>query len=113
MLLGTFIKNIVKTKYMKEINLSIPTIDSIKELFEPLLQKISLLEEKLNNLNSEKEYYRNKDLKKKFGLANKTIQTYRELNVLPYTFIGEIYFYPVDEVNQIMAKNSNFQFIKK
>ncbi len=98
---------------MNEIKLSIPTIDSIKELFEPLLQKISQLEEKLSNLNSEKEYYRNKDLKNKFGLANKTIQTYRESNVLPYTFIGEIYFYPVDEINKIMEKNSNFQYTQK
>ncbi len=97
---------------MNEIKLTIPTIDSIKELLEPLVQKISKLEE-LYNLNSEKGYYRNKDIKVKFGLSNKTIQTYRESNVLPYTYIGTVYYYPIDEINQIMEKNSNFQFFKK
>jgi hypothetical protein len=98
---------------MKEIQLTIPTLDSIKELFEPLLQRISQLEEKLNYASSDSEYYRNKDLKKKFGLSDKTIQTYREVNILPFTFIGGIYYYRVEEINQILENNSNFKLVLK
>ncbi len=99
---------------MKSTKLSFLTLGSIRELLESVSHKISHFEENLNNLsfNRDNRYYRNKDLKRIFGFSDKTIQSYRETNILPYTYIGEIYFYPIDEVKQILENNSNFKLLQ-
>jgi len=55
----------------------------------------------------EPKYYRNIDLKRIFSLSSNTIIKYREEGILPYTLLGEIYLYPVIEINQILEKNSS------
>ncbi len=99
---------------MKEITLNIPTIDSIRELIAPLLNEINDLKELINNntLQSENQYYRNKDLKTKFGMSDKTIQNYREQNLIPFTKIGNMYYYPVSEFNEIFVANSNYELFQ-
>ena len=94
---------------MNEITLNIPSIDSIRELIAPLLNEINDLKEIIKNLQVEKTYYRNKDLKTKFGLSDKTIQNYREDNSIPYSNINKIYYYPVSEFNEILRVNSNYE----
>ena len=96
---------------MNEITLNIPSIDSIKELIAPLLNEINDLKELINNntLQSENQYYRNKDLKTKFEMSDKTIQNYREQNLIPFTKIGDLYFYPVSKFNEIFIANSNYE----
>ncbi len=97
---------------MNEITLNIPSIDSIKELIVPLLNEINNLKGIINTLQLQKQYYRNKDLKSKFGMSDKTIQNYREQNLIPYTKIGEIYYYPVAEFNDICVANSNYELLQ-
>ncbi len=94
---------------MNEITLNIPTIDSFKELITPLLNEIKDLKVTVNNLQLEINYYRNRDLKKRFGLSDKTIQNYREQNLIPFTKVGEIFYYPVSEFNEILRANSNYE----
>ncbi|APU67087.1 hypothetical protein C723_3039 [Christiangramia flava JLT2011] len=72
---------------------------------EVLLKR--LLEKLEDNGNcGRKKFYRNKDLKDSFGLSPNTIIKYREEGILPFTVIGEIYLYPVIEVNNILKKNA-------
>ena len=76
---------------------------------------IRLLEQmniKFDSIKQPKKYYRNKNLKEIFGLSDNTIITYRDNNTLPFTKIGEIYYYPVDEIDKILQKNSNYDLLK-
>ncbi|MFY7651604.1 MAG: hypothetical protein ACOVQE_02830 [Chitinophagaceae bacterium] len=51
-------------------------------------------------------------MKQIFGLSYNTIVLYGNTNKIHYTFIGDIYYYPVDEINKILKKNSNFEMVK-
>lgn len=55
-----------------------------------------------------KKYYRNKDLKNHFGLASNTIIKYRDEGILPFTLLGEVYLYPVNEVDKSLKKNASY-----
>ena len=66
------------------------------------------LVESVPNMN----YYRNKDLKRIFGFSDNTIISYRDYNILPYTKIGDIYFYPVNEIKMLLNKSGNFEYFK-
>tara|TARA_Y100000389_G_C17465940_1_gene525526 strand:+ start:3952 stop:4233 length:282 start_codon:yes stop_codon:yes gene_type:complete len=88
---------------------NIPSIESIRTEFIPLIQKIEEIERLISKIELEKKYYRNKDLKLKFGFSDNTIINYRESNSIPWTKIGEIYLYPVNELNKMLLNNSNYK----
>ncbi|TBW28264.1 helix-turn-helix domain-containing protein [Gramella sp. KN1008] len=76
-------------------------------------QQLVKLFEKLDNLKIERQrrnvqpkFYRNKDLKRLFGVSSNTIIKYRENGILPYTFMGDIYLYPVSEIELLLKRNS-------
>ncbi|WP_296687364.1 DNA-binding protein [Flavobacterium sp.] len=73
-----------------------------------LLNEVKSLVENVPNL----KYYRNKDLKRIFGFSDNTIINYRDYNILPYTKIGDIYFYPVNEIKMLLNKSGNFEYFK-
>ena len=52
------------------------------------------------------KYYRNKDLKKLFGISPNTIIKYRETGILPYTKLGDVYLYEKKELDRILEDNS-------
>jgi hypothetical protein len=90
------------------------TIDTMKETIATLEPVIKLLEElktKIDNIESPKRYYRNKHLKMYFGLSDNTILSYRDRNLLPYAKIGDIYYYPIAEIETILVRNSNFDLM--
>ena len=82
------------------------------ENFEPVLKLLKELKTKIESIDYPKRYYRNKHLKMYFGLSDNTILSYRDNNILPFTKLGEIYYYPVDKIDEIFNKNSNFNFLK-
>ncbi len=75
---------------------------------EEILNKILMKLEEKENL-SQKRYFRNKDLKSVFGLSSNTISKYRDDGILPYTMLGEIYLYPIAEVEKRLKKNSSYK----
>lgn len=88
--------------------ITIPTLEGIKSLIEPLCQRLHQIEEKLQKLPKKAQsskYYRNNDLKQLFGLSNNTIIKYRENGTLPFTRLGDVYLYEVDEINKILKLN--------
>ena len=78
----------------------------------PILLLLTEIKTKVDQRPQQKKYYRNKDLKEKFGLSDNTITSYRDKNILPFTKIGEIYYYSVDEINLILEQNSNYDYFK-
>lgn len=73
------------------------------------IEKLSnkILDLIIRRVGIEKKYYRNSDLKKKFGISSNTIIKYRQEGVIPFTLLGEIYLYPSHEIEEILIKNSS------
>ena len=84
-------------------------LDRLQSLFNPVINKLEAIENKLlKKLQAPKGYYRNKELKALFGLSPNTIIKYRESGDIPFTMIGELYLYPISKINEILTKNSNY-----
>lgn len=82
------------------------TNKSITHLENILFKILEKLEDR--ERPSPSKYYRNKDLKSLFGLSPNTIIKYREEGNLPFTLLGEIYLYPINEVDKKLKKNANY-----
>ena len=87
----------------------IPTVGSIKKLLEPIYARLENIDSSIKNQVSgkteRKQYYRNQDLKKIFGLSNNTIIKYRETGILPYTKLGDIFLYDIKVIDKILNSN--------
>jgi hypothetical protein len=92
---------------MEQYNLSLPSKEFVENNFNKILDELASLKKQIKPSNNEIKYYRNKDLKRIFGFSDNTISKYREEGTLPFTFFGEIPFYPVEEINRILEQNSN------
>jgi hypothetical protein len=90
------------------------SVDKLESLLNPLLNKLDFIEKNLNKkiTSPKRGYYRNKDLKDKFGLSPNTIIKYRESGVIPYTIMGELYLYPINEINDLLERNSNWDLFQ-
>ena len=86
------------------------TTDKLESLLNPVLHKLVIIEKNLNKRTTytKRGYYRNKDLKEKFGLSPNTIIKYRESGIIPFTMIGEVYLYPINQIDDILKMNSNW-----
>ncbi len=93
--------------------INIPSIEAISMELSPLLVLLNDIKTKLDSNPYPKKYYRNKDLKEKFGLSDNTIINYRDKNLLPFTKLGDIYYYPVDEIDKILEQNSNYDYFNR
>lgn len=88
--------------------ITIPSLSSIRNLIEPINWRLQQIEEKLQKLpklNNHSKYYRNNDLKQLFGLSNNTIIKYRENGTLPFTRLGDVYLYNVNDIDNILKQN--------
>lgn len=88
------------------------TIQDFRNEIQPVIKELNDIKSYFNTIVP-KIYYRNKDLKKIFGLSDNTIKDYRDKNIIPYTFIGTIPYYPIKEFNRILEQNSNFDLVRK
>jgi hypothetical protein len=88
--------------------LAIIPFEEIVRLINPLQDKLVQIEVKLdkNKSKSPQKYYRNKELKLHFGLSNNTIIKYRIGGVIPFTKLGDVFLYPIAEINKILIENS-------
>lgn len=78
------------------------------ETLEPILKLLEEIKSKFDKPSNPKRYYRNNDLKTLFGLSDNTIISYRDRNILPFSKLGEIYYYPIAEIDKLLSKNSNY-----
>lgn len=85
-------------------------LEELEEILNPIYSKLELIENKIGITKLQTtSYYRNKDLKQFFGLSDNTILKYRETGVIPYTFLDNIFLYPIDEIEKILQENSNWE----
>lgn len=89
-------------------NIEIPSVQAIKQLLEPIQQRLDLIDAKLSTSDKppSKKYYRNSDIKELFGISSNTIIKYRETGVLPHTHLGEVYLYDVKKIEAILKQNA-------
>ena len=80
---------------------------------EPVIKLLKEIKTKFDTFRQPKKYYRNHDLKEHFGLSDNTIISYRDKNILPFSKIGEIYYYPINEIDNLLDQNSNFDLFGK
>jgi hypothetical protein len=78
----------------------------VKQLIDPLLIRLDKLDSKIGyDKIANPKYYRNEDLKRIFNLSNNTIIKYRQTGVLPFTKLGDIYFYDSNKIDKILHDN--------
>ena len=90
--------------------ISIPTLESIKGLIEPLYQRLQNIESELQKMPKKRQmskYYRAKDLKELFGLSNNTIIKYRDNGTLPFTFLCGVYLYDANAIDKMLEQNKS------
>ncbi len=88
--------------------ITMPTLEGIKRLIEPLHIRLQQIEDSLQRLPKmvqTTKFYRNKDIKRLFCLTNNTIIKYRENGTLPFTRLGEVYLYDVKVIDKILEDN--------
>ena len=90
------------------------SIDKFESLLNPVLNKLDAIERNLKRKTTTHNiaYYRNKDLKANFGLSPNTIIKYRESGVIPFTMIGDVYLYPIIQLNEVLKMNSNWDLFQ-
>jgi len=97
---------------MEEYNIKILSKEFVENNFTRIFNELHALKNQIKSSNHNSiKYYRNKDLKTIFGLSDNTIYGYRAKGTIPFTKLGEIYYYPVEEINCILAQNSNYSKI--
>jgi hypothetical protein len=83
-------------------------IEELQRILNPIYSKLEIIENKIGKTKPvTTNYYRNKDLKQIFGLSDNTILKYRDKGILPYTFLDNIYYYPIERLNELLIENSN------
>ena len=94
---------------MGQIQLNIPSKEFVESNFNKIFNELASLKNQLKPSNdSTTKYYRNKELKRIFGLSENTIDQYRDKGILPFTKLGNIHYYPVQEINRILDNNASY-----
>lgn len=98
----------------RSFNLQLLTKEELQHLLYPINTKLEVIDKKLNKSSSNEYpgYFRNKDLKEKFGLSANSIIKYRESGLIPYTKIGDVFLYPIDKLDEMLKNNSNWDLFK-
>ncbi len=76
--------------------------------FEKLIQAVKELLEKTNRLNSsgtEKEWLDNQDVCILLGISLRTLQTYRDKKLLPYSQVAHKCYYKAKDIQLFIEKN--------
>ena len=81
------------------------TTDDLREFRLELLDDIKKLLKISTDLRSRK-YLKSAEIMKLLKISPGTLQTLRINGTLPYTKIGAIIFYDVDEISKVMKENS-------
>jgi len=52
-------------------------------------------------------YLRSKDVERMLGISSSTLQNLRDSQAIPFTQLGKTYFYPYQELMDILKKNTS------
>ncbi len=89
---------------MKSINiLTIEDLMAFEQRLKTFLIEV-ILEQKCISTNNT-EYLRTREVKKLLKVSDNKLKSMRELGVIPYSFIGKTYYYPKQEILNILENN--------
>lgn len=80
-----------------------------RELQEKALAALDRIEAMIETLpghllNAE-SYLTSEEVRNLFGLSQRSLQTYRDERIIPYTILGGKFLYPMSEIAKILEKN--------
>ena len=82
----------------------IPTLEYLIQMEKRLTTKIDRL---AYPIDKEKPvYYRSKDVRKMLSISDNTLRLLRNNSDLPYTFLGNIYYYNEQDILKLLEKNT-------
>lgn len=84
--------------------------------FERIKKYLFELIEKSNGLNHsriEDEWWDNQDVCRLLGISLRTLQTYRDKGLIPYSQVGHKCYYKVEDIERFMEENKIINPIKK
>ena len=85
---------------------SIVTIEDLQNLKQDLLVEFQkILSQRPGTLN--KKWLKSYDLMKLLGVSHGTIQNFRDSGMLPFTKIGGVIFYDIDDVQKMIQDNKS------
>ena len=82
-----------------------PEYRELQEKALAALDRIEAMIETLpSHLNAE-TYLTSEEVRNLFGLSQRSLQTYRDERIIPYTTLGGKFLYPMSEIAKILEKN--------
>ena len=82
-----------------------PEYRELQEKALAALDRIETMIETLpSHLNAE-TYLTSEEVRNLFGLSQRSLQTYRDERIIPYTVLGGKFLYPMSEITKILEKN--------
>lgn len=78
------------------------------KVYERLRQQVKALLEKTRKLSPKRvdeEWYNNRDVCRLLGVSLRTLQTYRDKGLIPYSQVGHKCYYKIKDVECFMEKN--------
>jgi len=79
-------------------------------IFTELISKIKTMENEIeamkeSNLSCTAKWLNSDAVMRKLGISRRTLQTYRDNRILPYSVVGGKFYYNVKEIEELMKKN--------
>jgi hypothetical protein len=80
------------------------------EFFTDLISKIKTMETEIEamkdgNLSCSSKWLNSDAVMQKLGVSRRTLQTYRDNRILPYSVVGGKFYYSVRDIEDLMKNN--------
>jgi protein tyrosine phosphatase len=80
------------------------------EFFTDLISKIKAMETEIeamkeSNLSSTTKWLNGDAVMQKLGVSRRTLQTYRDNRILPYSVVGSKFYYSIKDIEDLMKSN--------
>ena len=80
------------------------TTEEFRELRKKLTQALRLVEEQRPSIFNE-VYLTSEEIRSMFGISKRTLQTYRDEHIIPYTMLGGKFLYPQSAIFEVLERH--------
>jgi len=85
------------------------TLGDLADFKAELLEDLKRANKELGN-KSNKQWLKSHELQKLLGISPGTLQTLRNNSTIPYTKIGNVIFYNIEDINKMMQIHSSLNY---
>lgn len=82
------------------------TLADLADFKSELLQDLKIVCKQFTHQN-DKQWLKSHEVRKLLGISPGTLQTLRDNGTIPFTRIGNVMFYNIDDINSMMGKFKN------